>query len=99
MNQSSEPEAVVQTLEAVCVPHWETCLHLKIYTPDYQPLSWEQVWQAFIDVYPDRWAVEFFPPTEALVNDAHVYHLWLLPEGYEPPGCLNLAHKYRGCRG
>jgi len=95
MNTLSEPEVVVQTLEAVRVPQWETCLHLKIYTPDYQLLSWEQVWQAFIDVYPDRWAVEFFPPTKALVNDANVYHLWLLPEGYEPPGSLNLAHKYR----
>jgi hypothetical protein len=95
MNTISEPQAVVQTLEAVCVPPWERLIHLKIYTPDYQPLSWEQVWQAFVAVYPGRWAVEFFPPTEDLVNYANVYHLWLLGEGYEPPGSLNLAHKYR----
>ncbi len=99
MNTSSESEAVVQTLEAVWVSQWDTCLHLKIYTPDYQPLSWAQVWQAFVAVYPERWAIEFFPPAEELVNDAHVYHLWLLPEGYAPPSCLNLAHKYRGCLG
>ena len=95
MNTISEPEAVVQTLEAVCVPQWETFTHLKIYTLDYQPLSWEQVWQAFVAVYPERWAIEFFPPAEELVNDAHVYHLWLLPEGNTPPDNLNMAPKYR----
>jgi hypothetical protein len=91
----SEPRAIVQTLETVHVPLWETLTHLKIYTPDYQPLSWAQVWQAFVAVYPERWAVEFFPPTEDLVNDAHIYHLWLLPEVHTLPDSLNLAHKYR----
>ena len=90
-----EPEAIVQTLENVHIPSWEPLTHLKICTPDYQPLSWEQVWQAFVDVYPERWAIEFFPPTDDLVNDAHVYHLWLLPEEYAPPDSLNLVHKYR----
>ena len=39
--------------------------------------------------------IELFPPVDDLVNDAHVYHLWLLPEDYAPPASLNLAHKYR----
>ena len=95
MNASSEPDAIVQTLEAICVPHWETLIHLKIYTPDYQPLRWQQVWQAFVAVYPERSAVEFFPPTEDLLDDANVYHLWLLPEGHTFPDSLNLARKYR----
>ena len=69
--------------------------HNASHTPDYQPLSWSQVWQAFAAVYPKRWAIELYPPVEDLVNDAHVYHLWLLPEGYTPPTFLNLAHKYR----
>ncbi len=91
----SESQTIVQTLETIHVPPWETLTHLKIYTPDYQPLSWAQVWQAFVDVYPERWAIEIFPPAEELVNDAHIYHLWLLPEGNTPPDSLNLAHKYR----
>ena len=90
-----ESQAIVQTLETVPAPPWETLTYLKIYTPDYQPLSWSQVWQAFAAVYPKRWAIELYPPVEDLVNDAHVYHLWLLPEGYTPPTFLNLAHKYR----
>ncbi len=91
----SKSQAVVQTLETVHAPPWESLTHLKIYTPDYQPLSWEQVWQAFVAVYPERWAIEFFPPAEELVNDVRVYHLWLLPEGNAPPDSLNLAHKCR----
>ena len=91
----SESQAIVQTLEAVHGAPWESLTHLKIYTPDYQPLSWSQVWQAFAAVYPKRWAIELYPPVEDLVNDAHVYHLWLLPEDYAPPVSLNLAHKYR----
>lgn len=95
MHKTGEPEIVVQTLEAIYLPHGDTLIHLKIYSPDYQPLSWEQVWQAFVDVYPNRWAIQFFPPEKELVNDAHVYHLWLLPAGSILPDSLNLAHKYR----
>ena len=48
------------------------------------------------EVYPDRWAIELYPPTAELVNDAHVYHLWMLPEEWSPPDLMNLAAKYRG---
>jgi hypothetical protein len=45
-----------------------------------------------------------YPPAEELVNDAHVYHLWMLPEGWLMPERMNLrqssgrslAAKYRG---
>jgi len=87
---------LVQTIAAFHTPQWGTVTHLKVYTPDYKRLSWLQVWQAFTAVYPGRWALELYPPTEELVNDAHVYHLWLLPEGWRPPAPMNLATKYRG---
>lgn len=86
----------VQTLETFYTSPWGVVTHLKVYTPDTRRLSWLQVWQAFTDVYPDRWAVELYPPHSELVNDAHVYHLWLLPEGWLPPKPMNLAEKYRG---
>jgi len=86
----------VQTVETFRTPPWGKITHLKIYTPDYKRLSWQQVWQAFAAVYPDRWAIELYPPAAELVNDAHVYHLWLLPEGWVPPEPMNLAAKYRG---
>jgi hypothetical protein len=87
---------LVQTVETFHTPHWGFVTYLKVYTPDYKRLSWQQVWQAFAVVYPDRWAIELYPPAAELVNDAHVYHLWLLPEGWAPPEPMNLAAKYRG---
>lgn len=95
MGPFNEPHTMVQTMETVFEPPWENLTHLKIYTPDYQLLSWEQVWQAFAEVYPNRWAIEFFPPAADLVNDAHVYHLWLLTESSILPEPLNLAYRYR----
>jgi len=34
---------------------------------------------------PDRVAVEVFPAVAALVDSADVYHLWVLPEGFQLP--------------
>lgn len=87
---------LVQTVATFHAPQWGMVTYLKVYTPDYKRLSWLQVWQAFADVYPGRWALELYPPADDLVNDAHVYHLWLLPEGWRPPSPMNLATKYRG---
>lgn len=35
---------------------------------------------------PESLAFEVYPPESKLVNDFHVYHLWVLPEGYPIPG-------------
>lgn len=53
---------------------------LRIYTNDYRQLSWEEVWEAFTAIYPNRWAVQFFPPAQKLVNDTNIYHLFMLDE-------------------
>ncbi|HRQ42349.1 MAG TPA: hypothetical protein PLD25_30910 [Chloroflexota bacterium] len=86
-------DALVQTGDAFYIPQWGAVTHLKIYTADYKRLNWVQVWQAFTGVYPGRWAIEWYPPAEELVNDAHVYHLWLLPAGWQPPAPMNLAQR------
>lgn len=62
-------------------------LQLKIHAPDYRPLSWSEVWGAFVKEYPGRWAVQVFPPEGSLVDGKPVYHLFVL-DG-EPAG-LNL---------
>lgn len=82
---------LVQTLEVIPLPPWGEVTRLKVYTSDYRRLSWLQVWQAFQGAYPGRWALELYPPAEDLVDDAHIYHLWLLPEGWLPPEGMNLA--------
>lgn len=35
---------------------------------------------------PDAIAVELYPAERDVIEDCHVYHLWLLPEGYPLPG-------------
>ena len=62
-------------------------LQVKVFTPDYQPLLWSEVWEKFAEQYPGRWAVQVFPPKDKLVDGKAVYLLWVLEK--EPQG-LNL---------
>jgi len=62
-------------------------LYIKISAPGYRLLSWREVWECFAEAYPDRWAVECFPPADQLVDGKAVYHLFVI-EG-EPEG-LNI---------
>ncbi len=68
----------------------ESCLgrvlQLKVFVRGYQPLSWREVWDAFVARYPGRWAVQCFPPAEELVDGKAVYHLFVLEAGREPRG-------------
>lgn len=59
-------------------------LQLKVFTRDYRPLLWSEVWEAFTAAYPGKWAVQVFPPGSHLVDGKAVYHLWVLPG--EPEG-------------
>jgi len=34
---------------------------------------------------PERLAIEVFPPASELVDNANIYHLWVLPTGFELP--------------
>ena len=58
-----------------------------MWAPGYPLLTWRQIWDAFTEKYPDRWAVQVFPPVGELVDSKAVYHLWVLES--EPDG-LNL---------
>lgn len=59
-------------------------LYVKISTPDYQELSWEEIYSTLQGVYPHRWAVQFYPPEDYLVDEVSLYHLYIL--GGEPKG-------------
>lgn len=52
-------------------------LQLKIFAPGYPLLTWRQVWEAFAEQYPDRWAVQVFPPASEMVDGKNVYHLFV----------------------
>lgn len=44
---------------------------------------------------PERVAVEVFPPRSRLVDDANMYHLWILPEGFVMPFGLHVDDRGR----
>lgn len=52
-------------------------LQLKIFAPGYPVLTWRDVWDAFAENYPGRWAVQVFPPADRLVDSKAVYHLFV----------------------
>ncbi len=69
----------------------DTCLgrvlQIKVSAPGYPLLSWREIWDAFVEAYPGRWAVQVFPPEGEEVDSKAVYHLWVCD--VEPWG-LNL---------
>lgn len=48
---------------------WGPALQIQIGSHEDAPLSWEQVWRAFSEHYPGRWALQVFPPAEHTVNE------------------------------
>lgn len=59
-------------------------LQIKVNTPDYRLLTWREIWGAFTESYPGRWAIQVFPPRDRLVDSKAVYHLFVLDT--EPTG-------------
>lgn len=59
---------------------------IEIYAPGYPVLTWRQVWDAFSDAYPGRWAVQMFPPADRLADGKAVYHIFVLGPGVVPEG-------------
>jgi hypothetical protein len=44
-------------------------------------MTWTEVWEVFQDRYPNRWAIQVFPPKDRLVDEENIYHLYVLEEG------------------
>ncbi len=70
--------------------------YLKISRRDKAPMTWTEVWERFHLSYPDRWAIMLFPPGDRLVDEANIYHLYLMPENYHPGDCdISLKYHFR----
>jgi hypothetical protein len=69
-----------------------TVEYIQIGRHDGAPMSWAEIQAVFNDRYPDRWAFQMFPPDGWVLDIANLYHLWILPEGFEP-GRLNIARR------
>lgn len=78
-----KPQARVQTLD-MYVTDWGVFRRLKIQREDGAVMSWREVWDAFNGIYPGRWAIQFFPPNANLLDEANIYHLFMV-DGEDPP--------------
>lgn len=65
-----------------------SALYIRIRSEDYRVSSWTEIWETYNDLYPDQWAVQFFPPTKDLLDEANIYHLYVLSD---PPGGINIC--------
>jgi hypothetical protein len=73
-----------------CYPkasEWGEVLNLMVRRHDNQPIrSWRDMQRIKSElVGAERVAVEVYPAESALVDDANMYHLWVLPEGMALP--------------
>jgi hypothetical protein len=53
-------------------------LYIRIRRENYGSLSWREAWEVFRDRYPGKWAIQFFPPVEDLVDEQDIFHLYVL---------------------
>lgn len=66
---------------------WGVIIRLAIGRHDNSKVrSWSDLQRIKNDlVGPERVAVEMFPPQGSLIDQADMYHLWVLPEGFQFP--------------
>lgn len=68
---------------------WGEVLHLMVRRHDSAPVrAWhdlQRIKSTLPIVGPERVAVEVYPRESELVDDANMYHLWVLPEAVELP--------------
>lgn len=68
---------------------WGTIIHLFIRRHDEKPLIWRDGQRVKNElVGQDRVAVEVYPAVADLVDEANMYHLWVLPDGFQLPFSL-----------
>ena len=75
---------------------WGEVTHLAIRRCDEKPeIPWRDMQRIKSElVGPERLGFEVFPPESAVMDQANMYHLWVLPEGFVVP--FGLAGGLRG---
>ena len=65
---------------------WGPCIHVMVQSTVAAPILWADK-QALKNeiIGPHRLAIEVFPPESELVDQAEVFHLWVLPDGFKLP--------------
>lgn len=66
------------------VTPWGECVHVMVQGEGAKSWAEKQRIKNLI-VGPQRLAIEVFPPESELVDQADVFHLWVLPDGFQLP--------------
>ena len=65
---------------------WGAVEHACIRNTDNTDIPWREKQKIKNDLFGrERVAVEIFPAESELVDDANMYHLWILPDGFKLP--------------
>jgi len=79
-------EGVLVTAHGTVETCLGTALRVQVERCDRRPMSFTELWEAFAAAYPDRYAVQLFPPRAHFLDQANKYHLHVLerkPEGLD----------------
>ena len=80
---------------------------MRIHRVDMAPMGFRELWEVFAYFFPERWAVQSFPPPNRLLDQANKYHLFIYegaPDGIDlgvpaPRGTQGLARYVRAPEG
>lgn len=65
---------------------WGKVIHCAFRNAEGTDITWaEKQWLRDSLFGQDRVAIEVYPTKNRLVDEANMYHLWILPEGFELP--------------
>lgn len=64
---------------------WGQVEHMCIRNAENTDIPWAEKQRIKEAFYPDRAAIEVFPTADKLVDEANMYHLWVLPRGMNLP--------------
>lgn len=71
---------------------WGEVTHAAIRNVSETDIAWRDMQRIKNDLFgEDAVALEVFPPTWDLVDEANMYHLWVLPDGFTLPFTLSSA--------
>jgi len=68
---------------------WGEITHLWVRRHDEKPLTWREMQRVKNELIgPERVGVEVYPAVSEVVDQANMFHLWVLPEGFKLPFTL-----------
>ena len=73
---------------------WGRITHLWVRRHDQKPLIWRDMQRVKNELVGERRVgIEVYPPSADVIDQANIYHLWVLPEGFRLPVLVSMPRK------